>query len=1097
MNNQFIKPREWSLIFKPKTTGQKIGNFFQDSARFVISSILISLTLIAIVLIMAWKFANGAFGVQGISYITVFQLAFMQLGSLVGVVIGVYTHQLWNKNNNLATSSSKEAGSVYALLFGIILLLIYFPTTHVYNQFANNHINTLFAQEQGVYYIYGACLTVLFAPLKQYWLSIIYSANKNTNNKIAFYIFEFLYYGFALGWASLLGLTSELKYIGFSIGLSVNALLMIIALIIYLSSTKHYEFNKVLFIKTQFKAIIKATWNYSLISVLTSILKMFVLISLFYIINEKVVGSTPLYLQASRIIWYQTMMFVQMLVLGLSDYLIYLLQKQKITHQKQHSVPMFITMVLFAAIGTILLGVIFGFSIPWLSRSYTYNQDLIINVEANNPPSYLYVPFRKKLIENPENVRKIIEGFSQTADGKILFTEAIQLKLLGKLNNDQPLNPELLTMWKQQGFDTTLNTMINQIAVDKLNNDQTIIDQITHQVQIEFIKKMMKTNTLDKNIIQAIGNNQFLDVVHQFIKQISDTKQTELQQLIYSYQIDILHQITKTESLTPTIIQKVLNNEFNVIVNEIVAKKVASLSVNQPSASETQIKLGVQKAILQGLYKDEFTPELLASFDDALNNYVNKWANNNLQTLVKAEIVKTILKQENLNYVFNDLVDQILNQKIDGLNLDDSTIRQEALWEIQTQMIMQLTHQKQLNIDTITEIKNNHFNEVLQQVLINGVQSSDFLKYQIANQVQIELLKQILKTQDLNSAILNSFQINGFNLTLNQLINQQATNIANTKGIPVEQAILAVKKQILVGLYKDLYSDALLNDFDLAINQIVYKLVGNQIALPVNLNRALLIAQTKLLLQLNPNLVSNNFDQFLNQTITQQVHNNPKVFDKVIQGIQTRIIEQLPLTSHELTQGMAAINEHKFNAFMNETVIGRVLMQKAIDQRLTDTMNALKSNNETVSLNETKKLIDPLWIKTDDYFIQKINQYNPVTKIFKHLDENEVSEEFFRNNSYLHLFILCFGYPMGLILIRYSELIRSKSSLPFLSIAVQILVIGIVVWFGIEYQTTDMYKGMYAWSLPLSIIGTIIFFASVSILLFRYNRYMRHIYKII
>ncbi|MCV3728222.1 hypothetical protein OF376_00255 [Ureaplasma miroungigenitalium] len=1075
------------------STKSVIKRFLHGSARFIASSVLISLALILVVVSMATGLKDGAFGVQSISYITVFQLAFAQLGGIVGVLIALYSNNFHarDKHQFSLNKSSQQAGSIYALLFGIFLLIIYFPTAHVYNQYANIHVNTLYTQEQGMLYIYASCGLILFSCLKQYWLSILYKS-RFLKNRIMYYVFEISLYVCGLGLACLIGLLSNLTYPGFGIGLSIASFVVSMSIFAYINATHLYLRDKLVLLRTQFMAILKATWDYTLVSVFTSVIKMFTMIALFHVINDKMVGSTPLYMQSARIIWYQAMMFMQMFLFGISDYLVYLFDKQMIRQQRFHKPELFWTIVIYGSCTTIILGIIFAFSIQGFSNLYARNQDLIIPVEENAPPAYLYELFRKKLLEDENNVHKIIDGFAQTPEGRALFEQAIHVKLLTRLNNDQPLDQNILTMLEKEGFDATLNAMIKKIAADKLANDPSVLNLATQSVQIEFLKRLTKQTTLDPQLVQMVQANQFNQAVNVIIEQIKATKPTEFNELILSYQVDVIKNLMKTPTLDPLVFQMMLTNQTTELVNTLVTQKAQSIHQANPQLSLEQATVAVQKEILQGLYQSAYNDSLLTNFNEAVDNYFRNLADKNLTILVQAEITKKILNKDVLNTEFYALVNQYITNQVEALNLSDPEHKAAALILVQSELIKKLTNQTTLDPQVMQAIQNNQFNTVLDNVIMQGIQRSELMKHKVEHEVALGIIQKIIAPNQIDGQITQGLQNHGLVAVINQIVQKKAQALSvQHPELPFNQLLLGVQKEILQGLYQTKFHDNLLANFEQSVNNAYKGLVETQLNSPAVLSQAKYLAQTKILTILDSQLVNNAFVNLITKTVQDQVHNNPLVLKKIIMGVQTKILDKLNLEQGLYAQGLSMIQNNRFNDFVNNALMNQVFIPQAIDLKTQETINNLKSPDAQVALDQTKYLVDRLWVKTDEFFVQKINKVNPFTRLFKHIDANDIANEFSHKNAFIHIFLLSWFYPLALIIIRYADLIRCKTPLPVFTLIIQIAAIAFVVGFGVNYQTSDTYKGLYAWCMPLSIIGATILCAAFIIVGVNYLKYQK------
>lgn len=406
-----------SKVFKRYGWFKSLKEVLRDSAVFVTTNMFVSLALILITVIVAFHPQTGAYGASSISYIVVFMFSFLQLSFMIGTILALWSKHHYN-DAKITFKQDKNTISVsitYSFIFGIILLLIYFATVQPYNLFANKHTNTQIALESGEQFIWASAAVIVLAPLRAYFSNLIWI---NNDKRIIFVILlEFALWTTVLVSSFLLAKTS-LNYAGYGLGFSLGMILFTLiyaAIHFYQTKWKFKPFIKSLFKfrKDYFLVILKNTWMVFLVQIFTSVVKMFVLVTLFYVINEKVVGSAPLDLQAGRILWYQAMLFVQMFGLGFADFLFYLFQKQKIRNKRYHSRQMFIWVFAIAFAYTMIAAIVFGFSIKPLSTLYALKQNpLLINLE-DVPPTHFYVLFKQSLANNPQFVGLIAQKFNQ------------------------------------------------------------------------------------------------------------------------------------------------------------------------------------------------------------------------------------------------------------------------------------------------------------------------------------------------------------------------------------------------------------------------------------------------------------------------------------------------------------------------------------------------------------------------------------------------------------------------------------------------------------------------------------------------------------
>lgn len=381
----------------------------KDSMIFIVSSVLSTIAMILLTVIVAHHPLQGAYAATSISYITVFQYSFIQLGLTVAMVLGLWAKRYFvdAKVNFKQDKTTIATSNFYALVFGVVMVGIYLATTFTYNNFANDHINTHVAGDAGELYLFASVAMILLAPLKSYLTQLLWVEDEK---KILVVIgIEFAHWTAALVWAYLLGEFSSVGFGGYGLGLSIGYITTTLILITYHIIFKKISFHLLFkFNKHHFITIFKNTWAVFLTALFVSFLKMIALIILFNTINDKMIGSSPLDLQSARILWYQGMMFVQMFGLGFADFLFYLFQKQKVRNRRYHSRQLFVVVFVLTIFLTLVNAIIFGFSIQPLSKLYALNQmPHAVVLERLAPPSHFYPTFRETLIANPDVLKLI------------------------------------------------------------------------------------------------------------------------------------------------------------------------------------------------------------------------------------------------------------------------------------------------------------------------------------------------------------------------------------------------------------------------------------------------------------------------------------------------------------------------------------------------------------------------------------------------------------------------------------------------------------------------------------------------------------------
>lgn len=375
----------------------------KDSSSFITSSLFSSLALLLITVIIALHKFNGAFATTSISYITIFQFSFIQLGGNLGVVLALWAKRLYDgsKHKFVPAHQTVNLASFYAFTFGLVMSGVYLASAYTYNLYANIHQNTLFAQLFGEQYLWSSLALVVLAPVHNYFLISIWS---NDRRKILFtIILDFATWTTCLVTSFLLGKYSVLAYNGYGLGLSIGYIAWTI-IISFIKFHKEWKINNFGLSLNLLKITIKQIWSQTVLSVFASVAKMFVLLALYHLINQKMVGSVPLNLQSSRILWYQSMLFIQGFGFGFADYLFYVFQKQMIRDRRYHSRQLFICIFSLLFIYSMIAAIIFGFSIKPLSAVYAKEQNQAYIHLESKIPEHFYASIRLKMLENPKLV---------------------------------------------------------------------------------------------------------------------------------------------------------------------------------------------------------------------------------------------------------------------------------------------------------------------------------------------------------------------------------------------------------------------------------------------------------------------------------------------------------------------------------------------------------------------------------------------------------------------------------------------------------------------------------------------------------------------
>ncbi|QDI63907.1 hypothetical protein EPH05_03000 [Ureaplasma urealyticum] len=393
---------------KNLTIFRTLIELIKESSPFIAASVFTGLSLILIVVIVAHHKDIGAYAATSVSYLTIFQLSFLQLGTTFGIVFSVWSKRSFKdgKYKFEPTNDTANAASFYSFIFGLVVLLIYFTTSYIYNHFANDHQNTLINQNIGSAYIISGLAVVGLAPLRNYLLMLIRS-NKSINILLAI-VLDFCTWTTALIAAFLLGSYSSLGYWGYGLGMSIGFIFWTIIIGMTAIEKAQIVLRPLYISKKLFVLSIKLLWIQTILSSLKSVGKMFILLITFVVINERVVGSSLLDFQSSRILMYQSMIFIQMLNLGLSDFLFYLYQKQEVRDRRYHSRQLFAWIFIFGILFALVGSIIFGFSIKQLVELYTREQSPSYIFLEKHVPEHFYQSLRKILINDDELLNIIV-----------------------------------------------------------------------------------------------------------------------------------------------------------------------------------------------------------------------------------------------------------------------------------------------------------------------------------------------------------------------------------------------------------------------------------------------------------------------------------------------------------------------------------------------------------------------------------------------------------------------------------------------------------------------------------------------------------------
>lgn len=396
-----------SYFKKNLTVFRTLLELLKESSPFIAASVFTGLSLILIVVIVAHHKDIGAYAATSISYLTIFQLSFLQLGTTFGIVFAIWSKRSFKdgKYKFEPTNDTVNAASFYSFIFGLVVLLIYFTTSYIYNHFANDHQNTVINQSVGSAYIVSGLAVVGLAPLRNYLLMLIRST-KSINVLLAI-VLDFCTWTTALIAAFLLGSYSVLNYWGYGLGMSIGFVFWTIIIGMTTIEKAQIVLRPLYISKRLFVLSIKLLWIQTILSSLKSVGKMFILLITFVVINSRVVGSSLLDFQSTRILMYQSMIFIQMLNLGLSDFLFYLYQKQEVRDCRYHSRQLFFWVFILGILFALITSVIFGFSVKQLVQLYTSEQSPSYIFLEKQVPEHFYQSLRKILI-NDEKLLDII-----------------------------------------------------------------------------------------------------------------------------------------------------------------------------------------------------------------------------------------------------------------------------------------------------------------------------------------------------------------------------------------------------------------------------------------------------------------------------------------------------------------------------------------------------------------------------------------------------------------------------------------------------------------------------------------------------------------
>lgn len=423
-------------MFKKKENQIKVNFSFGLTAKTVFvqflpmlsSTIMCGISCVILSLLVALNPNAGGFASMGITYALVFVNAFMLTGTTSGLILATWSYHYKKKTTNqLIESINHKRNSLIAFIYGLILLGLYLVCSQLYNLGANSHYNLAFTRIYTQNFNWAICCVILIKPISTYYISY-YNQYFNNRRTWVLILFDLITYTLSLGLAyifafdtnrSYFNTWNELGYAGYGLGFSIGFIIMMIisiALAYLKTDLKDDSTGISAKFRQQLKVMIKHSWTYLFNGLLMSVIKTIIVFILYLIINDKVISSTVLVFSSARVIWYYGLIMMPMVANAISDYIIYILQKSKITNNSYHSRQLWLILVILAFLGSFIVTIIYGFSVDPISKIITANTTKL-QLEANIA-EYLYPSFKKALLKN-EQAMQLLTNQTQLSTNEL------------------------------------------------------------------------------------------------------------------------------------------------------------------------------------------------------------------------------------------------------------------------------------------------------------------------------------------------------------------------------------------------------------------------------------------------------------------------------------------------------------------------------------------------------------------------------------------------------------------------------------------------------------------------------------------------------
>lgn len=141
--------------------------------------------------------------------------------------------------------------------------------------------------------------------------------------------------------------------------------------------------------------------------------------------------------------------------------------------------------------------------------------------------------------------------------------------------------------------------------------------------------------------------------------------------------------------------------------------------------------------------------------------------------------------------------------------------------------------------------------------------------------------------------------------------------------------------------------------------------------------------------------------------------------------------------------------------------------QLSVDQFKAN-LEADHSLTSDLWLKYTKPYLDHQW--HDSYITKTANK---TTAPYMVLNSNEVRDYITGSDTIYYLAYFGIGNYTAVVLLRYLDIIKKQTTKPIISTVIQLLTGLFIVGFGVSYQGSDQYHGLVAWSLPFSVLSSV------------------------